>query len=157
MSYRLTINDVQIFGNNEAAPELIDFLKSNGVAINEDLCFDHTFEPGQLDFMALINCIEAYYTRIRTEEIERATQLYTKPKSMFCFDGYEMLMDCDGDLKEPLTDIVMRMVSWEPLFGVARCIVPLLYANVIEQTEPYADKKHLHCYKQRGAIHIRGC
>ena len=158
MSYRLEINDVQVFGNNEIPMELINFLKDNGVTVSEEFWFDHTFEPGQIDVMAMFDCIERYYTNARLEEIERTKPFKNELKSWFDFKsrGYEAVMDCEDDLKEPLIDIVMRLVSSEPLFGVARCIVPLLYSHTIEYTEPYADKKHLHCYKQCKPIHVRG-
>lgn len=40
MSYRTRINGVQIFGNNDCYQEWIDFLKSEGIEIDEDGCYD---------------------------------------------------------------------------------------------------------------------
>ena len=38
MSYRTSVNGVQIFGNNEYYKEWTDFLKSKGIEIDEDGC-----------------------------------------------------------------------------------------------------------------------
>lgn len=40
MSYRTRVNEVQIFGNNDCYQEWIDFLKSEGIKIDEDYCYD---------------------------------------------------------------------------------------------------------------------
>ena len=36
MSYRTTIEDFQIFGNNETYPEWLEFIKSQGITIDEE-------------------------------------------------------------------------------------------------------------------------
>ena len=36
MSYRTTVNGMQIFGNNETYPEWDEFIRSQGIAIGED-------------------------------------------------------------------------------------------------------------------------
>ena len=36
MSYRTYVNDVQVFGNNEYYPEWIEFIKTQGIDVNEN-------------------------------------------------------------------------------------------------------------------------
>ena len=40
MSYRVRVGDTQIFGNNECYEEWDDFIKSQGVDIDEEGCYD---------------------------------------------------------------------------------------------------------------------
>ena len=40
MAYRTRVNGVQIFGNNEYYEEWAEFLKSKGIEIDEDGCYD---------------------------------------------------------------------------------------------------------------------
>lgn len=36
MSYRTYVNDVQVFGNDEYYSELIEFIKAQGIDVNEE-------------------------------------------------------------------------------------------------------------------------
>lgn len=58
MAYRIQVNGVQIFGNGEAPKAFLDFLREQGVDIDEDCCFEHTFEVGTLDIMKAVDAIE---------------------------------------------------------------------------------------------------
>ena len=62
MSYRIKVNDTQIFGNNEFPSPFFDFLRESGVKIDEEgLFFNHTFnvgEVGEFDVMKAISAIE---------------------------------------------------------------------------------------------------
>lgn len=40
MSYRTVIEGVQIFGNNECYADWIDFVKSNGITVDKDDCYE---------------------------------------------------------------------------------------------------------------------
>ena len=40
MSYRTYINNFQIFGNNESYEAWVEFIKSQGVKVNENGCYD---------------------------------------------------------------------------------------------------------------------
>lgn len=40
MSYRTVVENVQIFGNNEYYSEWIKFVKSNGITVDEDDCYE---------------------------------------------------------------------------------------------------------------------
>ena len=54
MSYRTKVNGVQIFGNNEYYKEWTDFLKSKGIEIDEDGCYDGEID----DIMGMFEVID---------------------------------------------------------------------------------------------------
>lgn len=67
MSYRTTINDAQIFGNNEHYEEWMEFIKSKGIQIDEEGCYD-----GELtDFMEIVDVIETIVMNIEKTREER--------------------------------------------------------------------------------------
>ena len=54
MAYRTYINDVQIFGNNEYYDIWLDYIKSKGIEVNDDGCYE-----GELyDVMELFEVID---------------------------------------------------------------------------------------------------
>ena len=54
MAYRTRINGVQIFGNNEYYEEWANFLKSKGIEIDEDGCYDGEID----DVMGMFETID---------------------------------------------------------------------------------------------------
>lgn len=54
MSFRTTINEVQIFGNNETFTEWLDYLNTKGIKINEEGCYEGEIN----DFMEMLTVIE---------------------------------------------------------------------------------------------------
>ena len=60
MSYRTTINGSQLFGNNEFCGEWIDFIKSQGIKIDDD----GNYKGEIADFMAALTVIEKITMRL---------------------------------------------------------------------------------------------
>lgn len=54
MSYRTNINREQVFGNNEYYPEWIEFIKSKGIEVNEDGCYEGKID----DVMGMFEVID---------------------------------------------------------------------------------------------------
>jgi hypothetical protein len=54
MSYRTTIESVQLFGNNESYPQWIEFIKSQGISVDADGCY----EGDITDFMGAVKAVE---------------------------------------------------------------------------------------------------
>ena len=70
MSYRTKVNGVQIFGNNEYYKEWTDFLKSKGIEIDEDGCYDGEID----DIMGMFEVIDKITKMIiekRHKEVEK--------------------------------------------------------------------------------------
>ena len=57
MAYRTHVNDVQVFGNNETHPEWIEFIKSQGIAVDEDDMYDGVIT----DFMAALSVANSIF------------------------------------------------------------------------------------------------
>lgn len=67
MSYRVYVNDVQLFGNNESYPEWDDYIRSQDIAIGPEGQYD-----GEVtDFMALLEVTERIVMRLEQERREK--------------------------------------------------------------------------------------
>ena len=70
MSYLTTINGKQIFGNNEHYPEWIEFVKSQGVAVDGDGCY-----KGEItDVKGLFITIDKITRRLIKEQDDRVAR-----------------------------------------------------------------------------------
>ena len=96
MSYRTYVNNTQIFGNHECYFEWIDFIKSQGIEVDEDGCYE-----GEItDFMAALQVIEQITIRLITERESRKAKSQIPLKSFFDFSGiYEDTINQDPDDK----------------------------------------------------------
>ena len=67
MSYRTNVNGYQIFGNNEYYTEWIDFLKSEGIEVDED----DGFYDGYIDnLQGMFDVIDAITKKLINERHE---------------------------------------------------------------------------------------
>lgn len=70
MSYRTSVNGTQIFGNNEYYPEWIEFLKSEGIEVDEDDGYDGYIS----NLKGMFDCIDEITKRLINnwhEKVER--------------------------------------------------------------------------------------
>ena len=67
MSYRTYIENTQVFGNNDAFPEWIEFIRSQGIAIDPELKYDGYLH----DFGAALSAVEAVAMRLDADARER--------------------------------------------------------------------------------------
>lgn len=70
MSYRTRINGVQIFGNNDYFNEWADFLKSKGIEIDEDGCYDGNIDD-VMGMFEVIDKITKNLIKERHEEVKK--------------------------------------------------------------------------------------
>lgn len=156
MSYRIEVNDTQIFGNNEAPKALMDFLREQGVEIGEENIFKHTFEVGEFDVMKAITAIEQ---SIKDMDEIRHRSIHP-PKSLWDFSNNEAIIktaEADGDsLGFNITDLALQVYDTGYIFIPVVFIHTLQNCGCIKPTRPYADGKHLHCYVQTDRITIKG-
>ena len=71
MSYRTEVNGIQVFGNDEYYPEWIEFIKSQGISVNEE----GRYEGHITDFMSAIKACEQIVLRLDDEIKERFAHL----------------------------------------------------------------------------------
>lgn len=149
MSYRTYINNTQVFGNNEYYPEWEEFIKSQGIEVNEDGCYD-----GEItDFMGALMTIEKIVMRLEKEFQERKdlrNRLNGKHKpiqSLFDFSNIvEELEEQDENVKfgKSLFDKLLHYTQNGYAF------MPYAFYMACEDKLERADKRikgHFHCYK----------
>lgn len=164
MAYRIQVNGVQIFGNNKAPKAFLDFLREQGVDIDEDCCFEHTFEVGTLDIMKAVDAIEQAVKDIDEERKERLSNSSLRTvsgmpvKSLWDFSDQEEYLKTaeEGDLGVNITDLAFEIYTTNYIFIPVKFIKTLLHDACIKTVEPYTDGKHLHCYTQINKIEIKG-
>lgn len=80
MSYRTYVNDTQVFGNDECYSKWMGYIKSKGIEINVDGCYE-----GELDdFMEALDVIEDIVIDIEKERREnKANGLKYRNTSIF--------------------------------------------------------------------------
>lgn len=67
MSYRVYVNDTQLFGNNESYPEWDDYVKSQGIEIGPEGGYD-----GEVtDFMSMLEVTERIVMRLEQERRDK--------------------------------------------------------------------------------------
>lgn len=90
MSYRTKIENFQIFGNNESYEEWINFIKSQGIIINEEGLYSGEIK----DFMGMITVLENITMNIEKERMEKREKLcneirdLSKEEQKICFLQY---------------------------------------------------------------------
>lgn len=99
MSYRTYINDVQIFGNNEWYPEWIDFLKDQGIEVDEEGCYEDEIT----DVMGVFVTVDKIVRRLQKERHEWVLQQSPKEVEYFKKQNKEFFINRE------LTDLTGSM------------------------------------------------
>lgn len=104
MSYRTTINGSQLFGNNEFYGEWIDFIKSQGIKIDDD----GNYKGEIADFMAALTVIEKITMRLHQERICNQN---TKNLFDFSYIPATVEKDKEDEYGQSLLDAEIELVS----------------------------------------------
>ena len=164
MSYRTYVNDVQVFGNNEFYPEWIDFIAEQGIAIDDDYCYE-----GEItDFMAALETVEKIVMRLEAERRENRKNLEERlskmeiteeekeerrkrtygVKSLFDWTNtYDEINQEDKEdrfrnsLFDHLTEIVDSGYAFMPYALYKAC------EDKLEKVIPFSTNGHFHCFK----------
>ena len=169
MGYRTYIEDVQIFGNNECYELWIDFLKSQGIEVDKDDCYDGYIT----DVMGALETIEKIVLQLeekRQEELKLYEKTFDKseysdlwPKSIFDFtDKYALLKEqatakCDHKHDKSLTDMMIGIRKNGYIF--MSCEFLEACKDKIVQDTSWSVPGHFNCYKlkENCKIHVRAC
>lgn len=182
MGYRVKINGHQLFGNNESYIKWNEYLKTQGIEIDEDDCYEGTIT----DFMGALSVIEEIVMDIENDRQTRikefnkvASDLRDKgvteneiqdmkhntfgATSLFDLNNiYEKLIKYhkyqkDDIFPTSLFDELMQHTSNGYLF------LPVTFynicASILEEDRHFADKKHFNCYKLKDGevISVSAC
>lgn len=151
MSYRTNVNDIQIFGNNECYPEWIDFIKSQGIEVDED----YGYRGEITDIMGAITAIEKIILRLEAERREK------QPISTSLFDfrkDYDEIIEQDikfpnDDYNTSLTDQMMELRKNAYIF--MPCLFIDACGDMIEPDKPFTVPRHFMCYKVKEGCKIK--
>ena len=164
MSYRTSINNFQIFGNNEYYQEWIDFLVSQGIEVNEEGCYDGYIT----DFMGMIRTIEKIV--LKRESVHQENRIkflrkagdkpyneiadkLTDQASIFDFSSYihDFIINKQSD---NLLDYSMQLIKNAYLFMPYQAY--LACKDVLEKCKPDDDDRlRFYNYKVKDGCSIR--
>lgn len=171
MSYRTYINNKQIFGNNEYYPEWIDFIKSQGIEINEESGYTGEIK----DFMGALETIENIILRLESErrarkealdkEIEEKNltkeekeMLYSSVygiSSLFDFRHYYDEIKNEDKNDKYHTSLTDRLSSLrKEAYIFMSCEFIDACKDKIEHMKPFSVDGHFDCYKIKENEHI---
>lgn len=118
MSYRTKINGVQLFGNGEFYDKWADYIRSKGIEINDEGCYDgyiDNFMEALIVIEDIVRDINEHYKEdhnnvvndfknVDVENIPKFLQLTFKQKSLFDLSYWE-------DDTKPLFDHLINIVD----------------------------------------------
>ena len=175
MSYRTYVEDYQIFGNNEGYEEWFDFLKSEGIDIDEEGCYDGYITNIMGAIEAIESIIENFekgrrlqiaefkkaYKNVSEEDLEEIKKNTFVPTSIFdhrsTFDNYLARKEKypDDKYNNSLTDDMMELYNNGYVFMSINFIKAC--GDKIEPDHHFTKPGHFYCYKIKDGekIHVR--
>ena len=160
MSYRTYVNNVQIFGNNEYYAEWIEFIKSQGIEVDEDGCY----EGDITDFMGALVVVEKItlrHNKGRDEFEKEFSGKFGVQKIQRCFD-FTYIPEKFSDVENPVDELD------NSLFDALKDMVENSYAllpytlyqaceDLLQRDHIYTTPGHFHCYKLKDGkmIHVK--
>ena len=153
MSYRTSVNGVQIFGNNECYIEWDNFIKSHGIEIDNNGCYDGEID----DVMGMFDTIDKITRRLIEE---RKRQIYNKETD---YEGKPLLELTDLSNSMWLDNNTPILMFNEQILKYAYCFLPyqvyLAVKDVIEPTNEVYKKDGINwnfcTYKLKDGAKIR--
>ena len=165
MSYRTYVEDYQIFGNNEGYDEWFDFIKSEGIEVDEDGCYDGyitnimgaietletIIENFEKDRRLRIDEFKKAYKNVSKEDLEKIKKNTFVPTSIFdhrsTFDNYLLQKEKykDDEYRNSLTDLMMDLYNNGYIFMSINFIEAC--GDKIESDRHFAIPGHFYCYK----------
>ena len=149
MGYRTFVNKHEVFCN-EYLDEWYEFIKSQGIEVDEDCLYKGYIT----DVMGAILALERAVERLNKEYEERMSKCgFLNPEysgqNLFDFRGdYALYLkdkEYDDCAYSSLTDELIRIHKYGYIF--LPCNFILACKDKIERDEPYSTPHHLNCYK----------
>ena len=162
MSYRTYVNDVQVFGNNEYYPEWIEFIKTQGIDVNEN----GNYEGDITDFMDGLKCVETIVLRMEKERQDQIKELSNKSSNFYkssLFDLTNIYQESINALEEndeyeiSLFDRLYQFLEDGYIFMPYAFFKACEY--MLEKDHVFSTKKHFNCFKLKEGkrIHVKAC
>lgn len=154
MSYRTYVEGVQIFGNNECYPEWIEFVKSQGITVDEEGCYSGEIK----DFMGALSVIETIVLRKNKEreefKMEYNGNMAGKPiLSLFDFTNTPNVLErqspndrYNNSLLDELMTIIDTSYAFMPYAFYLAC------EDKLEPDKVFSTEGHFYCYKLKEGL-----
>lgn len=171
MSYRVKVNGVQIFGNNESYAEWDEFIESQGIEIDEDGCYEGDIN----DFMSMLQVVENITIHLDNVRKKRAEKAKEKTKDMTEKErkialsemyGIKSIFDLTNipeNIKKKDTNDRFRTSLFDELseyiqhgYAFMPYALYLACASKLEKVEPFSIDGHFDCFKIKDGevIHV---
>jgi hypothetical protein len=156
MSYRTYIEENQVFGNNEYYPEWLEFIKSQGIEVDDDGCYEGEIH----DFMGALVTIENIVMRLYKETEDRRERLGGKIGNKKIYGFFDMthiadtiamnnqvdengkrLFECGDSLFDELCGVINNSYAFMPYAFFVSC------EDKLEPVDSFTTKDHFYCYK----------
>lgn len=159
MKYKTYINGVQIFGDDACYGEWMEFLKSQGIEVDEDNCYDGYIT----DFMGAMEVMESIVERLYKEREDlRERTPDTEKKNLFDFTGIPSKLEGQkhrADLKpqyrlslfDQLSEVMQNAYAFQPYAFYMAC------RDQLEPDYNFTVPGHLKCFKLKygNRIHVK--
>lgn len=154
MSYRTTIEGIQLFGNNESYPQWIEFIKSQGISVSADGCY----EGDITDFMGAVKAVEEIVMELHQQR-EKLREKYGENMGRIplrsLFDLSYIVKQVNSDPETSLLDELIEATNQSYAF------LPYTLMNAcehkLENAHMYSTPGHMYCYKVKEGekLHVR--
>lgn len=158
MSYRTYIEGVQIFGNNESYEEWINFIKSQGIVVDNEECYQGDIR----DFMGALTCIESITLRLNREHEKFKKEWNGKVgkrdiQSYFDFTSIPVELEAqnptdkyNNSLFDKLYELLDNSYAFLPYTFFKAC------EDKLEQAHVFSTVGHFYCFKLKEGetIHV---
>lgn len=156
MKYKTYVNNAQIFGDDTCYEEWMGFIKSQGIAVDRENCY----EGDITDFMSAVEVIESILNRLHKEREElREQQPDTTKKCLFD------LSYIPGKLEKQRKNAKLNPKFYLSLFDLlmeatenAYCFLPYTFymacKDLLEPDHHFARPGHLKCWKLKEGMKI---
>ena len=154
MSYRTTIEGVQIFGNNDCYQSWLNFIKSQGIEVDADNCYE-----GEItDFMGAVKAVEEIVMNVAKKRNElramHGDNMGRVPlKHLFDLSHVAESVEKNEEsyLLDELFDVIDTSYMFIPYVLFQAC------EEKLEQIGPFSIGERYHCYKLKEGmtLHVR--
>lgn len=155
MSYRTFVEGTQLFGNNEYYEEWIEFIKSQGVEVDEEGCYKGEIK----EFMPALSIVESIVLRLNKEREDLRKEwdakiCSEKPiLSLFDFRNIPLKVknkNYETSLLDELFDLIDNSYAFLPYAFFKAC------EDKLKRDHVFTTESHFYCFKLKEGktIHV---
>ncbi len=154
MSYRTTIEGIQLFGNNESYTQWIDFIKSQGIEVDADGCYEGYIT----DFMGALVATEQIVMMLHKQREELRSRHGDKMGRIPLRSLFDLSHIVDQVNSDPETSLLDELIE---ATNQSYAFLPYTLLNAcegkLENANLFSTPGHMYCYKVKEGerLHVR--